>query len=217
MTKNTPQAQPIAISQVYVGATVALAATGEAHTVEAVEAGWIKLLDVDRKVRAKDLQTYVHPTPKAEAKAAEKAARAEARAAAKTARDEAKAAAKATRQPRERKPGSPVLEFDLNHYQVGLAKTPSGRKSIDSGDMVAAKFRGLALEDAYQLAADEMFRWAVKESDIPTIDGLKARYGHLNAGMQRMNLGNLVRGAMSRYDSHRAADAALRAKAAETI
>lgn len=206
MTKNTPQAQPIAISQVYVGATVALAATGEAHTVEAVEAGWIKLLDVDRKVRAKDLQTYVHPTPKAEAKAAEKAARAEARAAAKTAR-----------QPRERKPGSPVLEFDLNHYQVGLAKTPSGRKSIDSGDMVAAKFRGLALEDAYQLAADEMSRWAVKESDIPTIDGLKARYGHLNAGMQRMNLGNLVRGAMSRYDSHRAADAALRAKAAETI
>lgn len=206
MTKNTPQAQPIAISQVYVGATVALAATGEAHTVEAVEAGWIKLLDVDRKVRAKDLQTYVHPTPKAEAKAAEKAARAEAR-----------AAAKAARQPRERKPGSPVLEFDLNHYQVGLAKTPSGRKSIDSGDMVAAKFRGLALEDAYQLAADEMSRWAVKESDIPTIDGLKARYGHLNAGMQRMNLGNLVRGAMSRYDSHRAADAALRAKAAETI
>ena len=55
----------------------------------------------------------------------------------------------------------------------------------DSGTPAeAAKLRGMDLARVYAYAAG-----LLNES----IDGLKARYEHLNPGMQRMNLGNRVR------------------------
>lgn len=65
-------------------------------------------------------------------------------------------------------------------------KTPSGRKAFDTNDKVAAKLRGLDLDQAYAEAAI----WC----DIPESE-LRAKYGHLNPGMQRMNLGNKMRAA----------------------
>ena len=65
-------------------------------------------------------------------------------------------------------------------------KTPSGRKAFDTNDKVAAKLRGLDLDQAYAEAAV----WC----DIPESE-LRAKYGHLNPGMQRMNLGNKMRAA----------------------
>lgn len=65
-------------------------------------------------------------------------------------------------------------------------KTPSGRKAFDTNDKIAAKLRGLGLDQAYAEAAI----WC----DIPEAE-LRAKYGHLNPGMQRMNLGNKMRAA----------------------
>ena len=37
-----------------------------------------------------------------------------------------------------------------------------------------------------------------KKSEMEITEFLEERYGHLNNGMQRMNIGNLLRGAISR-------------------
>lgn len=77
-------------------------------------------------------------------------------------------------------------EFDLSRYYVSDTKTPTGRRTIDCADDVAAKLRGLPIDEVYELAAQEL------GMDVVV---LKATYGHLNVGMQRMNLGNRIRGA----------------------
>ena len=63
-------------------------------------------------------------------------------------------------------------------------KTKSGRVAIDNNDPVASMLRGLDLMEVYRRVAD---------ARGTTIPELEARYRHLNAGMQRMNLGNLLR------------------------
>jgi len=54
----------------------------------------------------------------------------------------------------------------------------------DIGDQVAEALRGKTLDDAYKIAA----KWLGAR-----IDELKSKYGHLNPGQQRMNLGNRMR------------------------
>lgn len=58
------------------------------------------------------------------------------------------------------------------------------RRSIDKGDDVAHLLRGLSLEQVYAAVA--------KEAGQST-KTLVARFEHLNPGMQRMNLGNMLR------------------------
>lgn len=72
-------------------------------------------------------------------------------------------------------------------YKVREGKTAGGNPSIDCGDKIAAKLRGMELKDVYAHVA--------KASNLP-LAGLKKKYGHLNVGMQRMNLGNVLRGAV---------------------
>lgn len=69
------------------------------------------------------------------------------------------------------------------------AKTAAGNVSLHNGDRVAKALAGKPIEDAYKAAAE-----AVGETQV----SLRSRYNHLNLGMQRMCLGNLVRGAMSK-------------------
>lgn len=64
------------------------------------------------------------------------------------------------------------------------ATSANGHSSLDCGDKLAAKLRGMPLDDVYRLAAKELG---------VTMKELHARYGHLNFGMQRMNLGNRLR------------------------
>lgn len=66
-------------------------------------------------------------------------------------------------------------------------KTASGHISLHNGDQVATKLAGKELSEVYAIVA--------RETDISQVQ-LKARYSHLNAGMQRMNLGNVLRGAL---------------------
>lgn len=71
------------------------------------------------------------------------------------------------------------------NYVRGLATTASGNPTVDNNDDVAAQLRGMAIEGVYGLAAIEL--------GIPQ-ETLREQYAHLNVGMQRMNLGNRVRG-----------------------
>jgi hypothetical protein len=64
--------------------------------------------------------------------------------------------------------------------------TATGNKSYDSADALAVRLRGLELDEVYKEAAA-----ALQVSVVV----LKARYAKLNPGMQRMNLGNRMRGA----------------------
>jgi hypothetical protein len=74
--------------------------------------------------------------------------------------------------------------FDLSDYVK--VKTASGNTSLSCGDDLAKKLQGKELDDVYKMAA--------KVLDVP-VSQLKQRYGKLNVGMQRMNLGNRMRAA----------------------
>lgn len=65
-------------------------------------------------------------------------------------------------------------------------KTAGGNQAIDNGDKVAKQLRGKSLDEVYKAAAA-----ALKEPE----SALRAKYKHLNEGMQRMNLGNRMRAA----------------------
>lgn len=62
--------------------------------------------------------------------------------------------------------------------------TPKEQKAPKSKDEVAMSLQGLTLDEVYAIAAPAL---GSSEAD------LRAKYGHLNPGMQRMNLGNRMR------------------------
>lgn len=74
---------------------------------------------------------------------------------------------------------------DLSKYVP--VTSANGNSSLDNGDDVATKLRGKELGEVYTIVA--------KATDV-SVKQLKANYGHLNVGMQRMNLGNKYRGAL---------------------
>lgn len=74
-------------------------------------------------------------------------------------------------------------------YQT--AKSASGSVSKHSGDPVALVLVGLTLGETFEIAAECL--------DTTTAE-LEAKYGHLNEGMQRMNLGNRIRGVVNKID-----------------
>lgn len=65
-------------------------------------------------------------------------------------------------------------------------RTASGRAAYDNSDDVADELRGMELEDVYELVGKAATK-AGRDID------LRAKYAHLNLGMQRMNLGNVLR------------------------
>lgn len=71
-----------------------------------------------------------------------------------------------------------------DRYKIDKSvRTPSGGFSVSNGDDVAKSLNGLSLEQLEKIAtraglADRLKKWA-----------------HLNPGMQRMNLGNVLRAA----------------------
>lgn len=73
-------------------------------------------------------------------------------------------------------------EHDISGYEK--VKNASGHTSYDNGDDVATKLRGKTL--------DEVYAHAAKQLKEPEKD-LRAKYKHLNPGMQRMSLGNRLR------------------------
>ena len=103
-------------------------------------------------------------------------------------------AEKSTKAPRaklpieERKNGV-VYSGYLPQYQAYSTVTKSGevKRSIDKGDAVAIALRPMTLE--------QVIAHVSKATGISQV-GLRERFGHLNVGMQRMNLGNMLRKAL---------------------
>lgn len=79
-----------------------------------------------------------------------------------------------------------------DEYEYEKVKAASGRSSVDTGDDVALRLRGVDLNTAYKMAAETL---------EVTQKTLKARYAHLNVGHQRMCLGNLLRGHAKRQSA----------------
>lgn len=91
-----------------------------------------------------------------------------------------------------------LLNPDLTKYTQHEVTTASGRKSVDINDTTAAKLRGCHLQDAYEIVAEEMIKLRGEGSVPVMLHALHGLYDHLNPGMQRMNLGNSLRGEISR-------------------
>jgi len=74
----------------------------------------------------------------------------------------------------------------LPQYEAYKALTTAGttKRSIDKGDEVALRLRPLALISVYA---------TVSNATGTSIEDLMDRFRHLNPGMQRMNLGNMLR------------------------
>lgn len=97
-------------------------------------------------------------------------------------------APKASKKAKVKKPGAgslDALEAARKQYKKSKVKTKSGAFSVDCGDTVANRLRGKSL--------DEIYSETSKHLGVPATE-LKRKYGHLNEGMQRMNLGNRLRG-----------------------
>lgn len=87
------------------------------------------------------------------------------------------------------------IKPDLEKYVNGVSG--SGKKTKRTNDPVAEALDGFTVEEVANVAA--------RMCDIPAKD-LIAKYAHLNVGMQRMNLGNRIRGAVAKLDKAHESD-----------
>lgn len=154
---------------------------------------------VDQKAKAaadkaKAVEKAKADKEKAKAKLAREEARTEAkenkakekRVAAKS-REEARAKAKAERIAAGG--ADRLVPANLSTYRYDKEnKTAGGHVSVDSGDAMATKLRGKSLDEVYAMAAATL-----KEPE----KDLRTKYAALNVGMQRMNLGNRMRAAVT--------------------
>lgn len=95
------------------------------------------------------------------------------------------AAKKAPAKPRVEASGVRTIggkAVNLDNYEK--VKAPGGGTSYHNGDPVAEKLAGKSLDEVYAQAAKTL---KVDEKE------LRAKYKHLNPGMQRMSLGNRMR------------------------
>jgi hypothetical protein len=80
--------------------------------------------------------------------------------------------------------------YDCSGYVRKIGKvlnlSASGNATMDNGDDLAKSLRGAELDEVYKQASAILGE---------TQTALKAKYAHLNVGMQRMNLGNRMRAA----------------------
>jgi len=110
-------------------------------------------------------------------------------------------------------PGAVRLHPDLTQYVRGLGQAPSGADTLDIADATADMLRGLDLPALYSVVSEELERLGKKNASKGFIksfgketpweaDNLHAflqdRYADRNNGMQRMNLGNVLRAAQKR-------------------
>lgn len=75
-------------------------------------------------------------------------------------------------------------QYDPNRYVK--TKSLNGNYTLNNGDLIAREWAALTLEEIYDVSSI-----ALGEN----VEVLKAKYNHLNVGMQRMCLGNRVRAA----------------------
>ena len=87
-----------------------------------------------------------------------------------------------------RKNGKVDSLYLLQYVSTRVTRSDGGlKRALDCGDEVASKMRAMTI--------DEVFTFAAKTCKTDE-KALRAKYAGLNLGMQRMNLGNLVRKAL---------------------
>lgn len=81
--------------------------------------------------------------------------------------------------------GKSVFDQKRYRYAPNGVSTPSGRKSVDTGDAVAVALRGKSAQDVV---------------DLVIANGGQSRenWGNLNPGLLRMSASNVLRGLLSR-------------------
>jgi hypothetical protein len=85
-----------------------------------------------------------------------------------------------------------VIKPDTSEYVESRAA--SGAKTKNNGDVVATGIAGATLDEIYELTAEAL---------DTTDKELREKYGHLNQGMQRMNLGNRLRGVVGKMNKEK--------------
>ena len=92
----------------------------------------------------------------------------------------------------DKKDNEPLVGVDRAKYTK--ARAASGSSSLNNGDQVAKALEGLSLDEV-QGVANKL----IADNDFAT------RYKKLNPGMQRMNIGNRLRGFCRQDDKNSAA------------
>lgn len=109
-----------------------------------------------------------------------------------------------------------LLNPDLTRYVAHDTKTVSGRRSLDIADDVADLLRGQHIHDTYDLVAERVVGLRGEGNAKTLAAELRTKYQHLNVGMQRMNLGNFLRGEHKRAERRAAGQARAAAKSQAT-
>lgn len=162
--------------------------TDEQVEIVAVNGGWttVRTLGADsREMKVRNGALYKHTTLTGEAYRVYEATMGRAKKAAKAPATKTPAAPRERKSTDERLNGVVYAGY-LPQYEAysQLRDDGSTRRSVDKGDAVALELRVLELADVYQIVS--------REARVSTRD-LIARFEHLNPGMQRMNLGNMLR------------------------
>ncbi len=157
--------------------------TGEQVEVVAVKGGWTTVHTLGADTREKKVRNGALTKPVTLSGEAYRVYEAT--------KGRAKKVAKAPAAPRERKSvderlNGVVYAGYLPQYEAYSQLRDDGttRRSVDKGDAVALQLRTMELDAIYQIVS--------REAQVSTRD-LIARFEHLNPGMQRMNLGNMLR------------------------
>lgn len=108
------------------------------------------------------------------------------------------------------------LRPDKSRYVRGLGTTANGNDTLDIGDETADLLRGINIDEAYEVVADRLEQYGrecastgfIKKfgKDTPwesyNIHAfLHNKYWDKNVGMQRMNLGNILRAAHHKFNT----------------
>jgi len=170
--------------------TAVVTATGERVEIVAVNGGWttVQTMDADTrefKVRNGALSAHAALSgmtaelvmQKAEAMRAH-----DAKAAAKAAK--AAKAEKEPKDPSERKNGVVYAGYLPQYEKYKAVVNGQVRRSIDKGDAIAVQLRGMTIDQVYG-EGSKITGHSVRD--------LKSRFEHLNVGMQRMSIGNMIR------------------------
>lgn len=165
--------------------TAIVTATNQQVEIVAVNGGWTTVHTMgpdtrEFKVRNGALSRHVTLSGRTAELAMQKAQAAKAEPVARAAKEPRK-----TLDPSERKNGVVYAGY-LPQYTAYTTELADGSKkrSIDKGDSVALALRRLELVDVYK---------TVSSATGTAIVELRERFAHLNPGMQRMNLGNMLR------------------------
>lgn len=167
--------------------TAIITATGQQVEIVAVNGGWttVQTLDADTrefKVRNGALTQHTTLSGTTAQLAMDRAEKARTTKKAKTAK-----AAKEPRKlldPSERKNGVVYAGYLPQYEKYKAVVNGQVRRSIDKGDALAVALRGMELGEVYKTAAGLVSL---------SVADLRSRFEHLNPGMQRMSLGNMIR------------------------